>query len=73
MFTEVVSFSPPGMNLQICFMNETASDTESPSSDTETASSPVKTDPEKMMAVPRNGTLPVKVWHSETCETINKM
>jgi Schwannomin-interacting protein 1 len=26
----------PGMNLQICFMNETASDTESPSSDSET-------------------------------------
>lgn len=25
-----------GMNLQICFMNETASDTESPSSDSET-------------------------------------
>nr|CAD7451843.1 unnamed protein product [Timema tahoe] len=31
-----------GMNLQICFMNETVSDTESPSSDTETISSPSK-------------------------------
>nr|CAD7256410.1 unnamed protein product [Timema shepardi] len=31
-----------GMNLQICFMNETVSDTESPNSDTETISSPSK-------------------------------
>ncbi|PNF23414.1 hypothetical protein B7P43_G10600 [Cryptotermes secundus] len=44
-----------GMNLQICFMNETVSDTESPSSDTEAASSPVK-----MSTVPRSSTLPVK-------------
>lgn len=59
-FTEVVSLSPPGMNLQICFMNETMSDTESPSSDMEAASSPVKTDPEKTV-VAQNSTLPVKV------------
>ncbi|PSN35611.1 hypothetical protein C0J52_24479 [Blattella germanica] len=59
--SEVVSFSPPGMNLQICFMNETVSDTESPSSDTETASSPLKGDTEKMASVPRSNTLPVKV------------
>jgi hypothetical protein len=52
------------MNLQICFMNETVSDTESPSSDTETASSPVKTDPEKMTAVSHSNNLPVKVWIS---------
>ncbi|XP_021920113.1 uncharacterized protein LOC110830044 [Zootermopsis nevadensis] len=55
-----VSFTPPGMNLQICFMNETVSDTESPSSDTETASSPAKTDPEKIIAVSRSSALPVK-------------
>ncbi|XP_069677145.1 uncharacterized protein Schip1 isoform X3 [Periplaneta americana] len=50
------SVSLPGMNLQICFMNETVSDTESPSSDTETAPSPIKTEP----VVPRSSTLPVK-------------
>ena len=60
-YTEVVSLSPPGMNLQICFMNETVSDTESPSSDTETTSSPVKSDPDKPAVVSRGSTLPVKV------------
>ncbi|KAJ4436311.1 hypothetical protein ANN_18942 [Periplaneta americana] len=54
--TEAESVSLPGMNLQICFMNETVSDTESPSSDTETAPSPIKTEP----VVPRSSTLPVK-------------
>ncbi|GLG92548.1 Schwannomin-interacting protein 1 homolog [Gryllus bimaculatus] len=48
-----------GMNLQICFMNETVSDPESPSSDTESSSSPAKSSPEKM-AVPRSHTLPIK-------------
>ncbi|XP_067007147.2 schwannomin-interacting protein 1 homolog isoform X2 [Anabrus simplex] len=48
-----------GMNLQICFMNETVSDAESPGSDSESSSSPSKSSPEKM-AVPRSHTLPVK-------------
>ena len=42
-------------------MNETVSDTESPSSDSEIASSSVKTDLEKMTAVSHSSNLPVKV------------
>jgi len=42
-------------------MNETVSDTESPSSDSEIASSPMKTDLEKMTAVSHSSNLPVKV------------
>jgi len=45
-------------------MNETMSDTESPSSDLEIASSPMKTDVEKMTAVSHSSNLPVKVWAS---------
>lgn len=38
------------MNLQICFMNETASDTESPSSDSECP----MTNPKQLKASPKN-------------------
>lgn len=34
-YSLLLHFKFPGMNLQICFMNETASDNESPSSDSE--------------------------------------
>lgn len=50
-----------GMNLQICFMNETASDVDSPSSDTETSTC----DSEKM-SLSRSHTLPAKQCTSAT-------
>lgn len=52
--TNIISFvyysiCPSGMNLQICFMNETASDTESPSSDSECP----MTNPKQLKSTPK--------------------
>ena len=59
------------MNLQICFMNETASDTESPVSDSETpTTAPAKPEFEKKHPT-QTKTMPVKVFKTRTLSSIN--